>query len=62
LLRYGLATVLVFVGLKMVWLDQWFGGKFPITLSLLIIGSVLGVSVLLSLLFPKRHAVSPHRT
>jgi tellurite resistance protein TerC len=46
----------------MVWLDQWFGGKFPITLSLLIIGSVLGVSVLLSLLFPKRHAVSPHRT
>jgi len=56
LLRYGLAAVLVFVGLKMVWLDQWFGGKFPITLSLLFIGSVLGLSVVVSLLFPKRQA------
>src|SRR2546428_9096212 len=27
LLRYGLATVLVFVGLKMVWLDQSLGGQ-----------------------------------
>src|SRR5262245_8893985 len=41
LLRYGLAAVLVFVGLKMVWLDHWFGGKFPIGLSLMFIGSVL---------------------
>ncbi|HEU5194028.1 MAG TPA: TerC/Alx family metal homeostasis membrane protein [Methylomirabilota bacterium] len=50
LLRYGLAAVLVFVGLKMVWLDAWFGGKFPIALSLGIIGSVLAASVILSLL------------
>jgi len=54
LLRYGLAGVLVFVGLKMVWLDQWFGGKFPIGMSLLVIGSMLAVSVWLSLLFPRR--------
>jgi tellurite resistance protein TerC len=54
LLRYGLATVLMFVGVKMVWLDQWFGGKFPIVASLLIIALVLGVSIVLSLLWPKR--------
>jgi tellurite resistance protein TerC len=57
LLRFGLAAVLVFVGLKMVWLDNWFGGKFPIGISLLLIGSVLGISVVLSLIFPKRRVV-----
>ena len=53
LLRYGLAVVLVFVGLKMIWLDAWFGGKFPIALSLAIIGSVLALALLFSLLFPR---------
>ena len=53
LLRYGLAVVLVFVGLKMVWLDGWYGGKFPIVPSLLIIAGVLAASMLLSLFFPK---------
>ncbi len=61
LLRYGLAVVLVFVGLKMVWLDGWYGGKFPITTSLAIIGSVLSVSAGLSLLFPRRPAESVTR-
>jgi tellurite resistance protein TerC len=50
LLRYGLALVLVFVGLKMVWLNDAFGGKFPITWSLAIIGGVIAVSIVLSLL------------
>ncbi len=54
LLRFGLAAVLVFVGLKMVWLDDWFGGKFPIVVSLAIIGSVLAASMILSLLWPRR--------
>jgi tellurite resistance protein TerC len=54
LLRYGLSVVLVFVGLKMVWLDGLFGGKFPIGVSLAIIIAVIAASVLLSLLFPKR--------
>ena len=54
LLRYGLATVLIFVGVKMVWLDHWFGGKFPIAVSLLLIAFVLGLSIVLSLLWPKR--------
>jgi tellurite resistance protein TerC len=58
LLRYGLAVVLVFVGLKMVWLDQLFGGKFPIGASLGVIGGVLLVSVVLSAAFPKRPAAA----
>jgi tellurite resistance protein TerC len=65
LLRFGLAVVLVFVGLKMVWLNDLYGGKFPIDVSLGIISSVIAASVLFSLLFPRRevtHAVDspPH--
>ena len=55
LLKYGLALVLIFVGLKMAWLNDLFGGKFPISLSLGIITAVIAVSVALSLLFPKTH-------
>jgi tellurite resistance protein TerC len=54
LLRYGLAVVLVFVGLKMVWLDAWYGGKFPIGLSLGIIAGVLGTSIVASLASRRR--------
>lgn len=54
LLKYGLAIVLVFVGLKMVWLNDAFGGKFPITWSLGIIIGVIAVSIMASLLIPKR--------
>ena len=53
LLKYGLALVLVFVGLKMVWLNEAFGGKFPIGWSLGIIGGVITISILCSL-FAKR--------
>lgn len=56
LLRYGLALVLMFVGLKMVWLNDWYGGKFPITLSLGIICAAIAGSVVASLLFPKSRA------
>jgi tellurite resistance protein TerC len=49
LLKYGLALVLVFVGLKMVWLNDAFGGKFPITWSLAIIAGILGTSIIVSL-------------
>lgn len=52
LLKYGLAIVLVFVGLKMVWLNDAFGGKFPITWSLGIIIGVISLSMIASLLFP----------
>ncbi len=41
LLKYALAFILIFVGLKMVWLNEAFGGKFPIEWSLGIIGALL---------------------
>jgi tellurite resistance protein TerC len=53
LLKYGLAFVLIFVGLKMVWLNDLFGGKFPVTLSLGIIAAAIASSVAASLLLPK---------
>ena len=53
MLKYGLGIVLVFVGLKMVWLNRLYDGHFPIGLSLGIIVGVIAVSVVLSLLFPK---------
>lgn len=52
LLKYGLGVVLIFVGLKMVWLNQLFGGKFPVSWSLGFIGAVIGISVVVSLLRP----------
>lgn len=58
LLKYGLAVILVFVGLKMVWLNDLYGGKFPIEISLGIIAAILAVSVTLSLLIPKKESVS----
>ncbi len=48
-LKYGLGLVLVFVGLKMVWLNEAFGGKFPITWSLGIIALIIGSSIAISL-------------
>lgn len=53
LLRYGLATVLIFVGLKMSWLNAQWDGHFPITISLGVIGFLLAASIVLSLCFPK---------
>ena len=54
MLKYGLSLVLVFVGLKMVWLNDWFGGKFPIGISLAIIGSLVAGGILLSLIVAPR--------
>jgi tellurite resistance protein TerC len=53
-LKYGLGIVLIFVGLKMSWLNEIYGGKFPITWSLGIIAGVLGASVAISLLIPAK--------
>ena len=55
-LKYGLGVVLIFVGLKMVWLNNAFGGKFPISWSLAIIGSVLVLSILVSIATRKSSA------
>ncbi len=47
-IKYGLASVLVFVGLKMVCLNELYGGKFPIQWSLLIILTIIATSILAS--------------
>ena len=56
LLKYGLAGVLMFVGLKMIWLNQWFDGKFPIGWSLTIILTLVGASIVASLIVDRRKA------
>jgi tellurite resistance protein TerC len=58
-LKYGLGLVLTFVGLKMVWLNEAFGGKFPIAWSLGIIGALLATSIAASLAIPARAAAHP---
>ncbi len=62
LLKIGLGIVLVFVGLKMAWLNEAMGGKFPVSWSLSIICGVVGASMVLSLAFPKKasHASKPN--
>lgn len=58
LLKYGLAIVLIFVGLKMVWLNPWFDGHFPITWSLGFILGTIFLSVIASLIFPPNEDVA----
>ncbi len=55
MLKYGLGVVLGFVGLKMVWLNDYFGGKFPVSWSLGFITVVIATSIVASFVFPKRH-------
>lgn len=50
-LKYGLGLVLAFVGAKMVLSDVY---KIPIAASLGVVGSLLALSVILSLLFPPK--------
>lgn len=52
-IKYGLASVLIFVGLKMVWLNEAFGGKFPINWSLIIIAVLIGSSIVASIIIDK---------
>ncbi len=54
LIKYGLAFVLIFIGLKMAYLNEKFGGEFPIIWSFAIIGTFIAGSILLSLLFKRR--------
>ena len=46
LLKYGLAAVLVFIGLKMMLLDVY---KIPIAVSLAVVATLIGTSIVLSL-------------
>jgi tellurite resistance protein TerC len=51
-LKFGLGFILIFVGLKMTWLNDLYGGKFPVGWSLGLIGLILAVSMAASLLIP----------
>ncbi|MBK8203550.1 MAG: TerC family protein [Bdellovibrionales bacterium] len=53
-IKYGLASVLVFVGIKMVWLNEMFGGKFPINWSLMIIAVLIGSSIVASIVIDRQ--------
>lgn len=48
-IKYGLASVLLFVGLKMSWFNGFYGPKIPITWSLLVIFTLISSSMLISL-------------
>ena len=52
-IKYGLAAVLIFVGAKMVYLNEAFDGKFPITWSLAIITVLISLSILASVFWGK---------
>lgn len=52
-LRYGLSAILGYVGVKMVLSDIY---KIPTGVSLLVIAGILGLSVVASLLWPKKEA------
>lgn len=58
-LKYGLGVVLIFVGLKMAWLNHAFGGKFPISWSLAFIAFAIAVSIVASLLADVRQNKPP---
>jgi tellurite resistance protein TerC len=53
-LKFGLGFILIFVGLKMVWLNDAMGGKFPVGISLGIIGGILALSIIASLVFREK--------
>ena len=49
-LKYGLGVILIFIGLKMVWLEHVYEGKFPISISLAFIFSVLILCIIFSII------------
>ena len=59
LLKYGLAVILTFVGVKMI-IESWV--HIPILLSLAVVLGVLLASIVASLIWPKVHQQSEGRT
>jgi tellurite resistance protein TerC len=62
MLKYGLGIVLVFVGIKMTLPESWYPasweGHFPMGWSLAFIVGVIGGSMVLSVMLPKKHAAT----
>jgi tellurite resistance protein TerC len=46
LLKYGLAIVLMFIGVKMLLIDLY---KIPVAVSLGVVAAIIGTSIILSL-------------
>ncbi|AZZ35544.1 hypothetical protein CIK05_01585 [Bdellovibrio sp. qaytius] len=57
-IKFGLAGVLIFVGLKMTFLNNYYKGHFPIWLSLIIIVLILTTSIVVSLVLDKKPSSS----
>lgn len=53
-LKVGLGFILLWVSLKMIWLNDAFGGHFPVGWSLLLIVAILSVSIAASFYFPEK--------
>jgi len=56
LLKYGLAAVLVFIGVKMLLIDIY---KIPIGVSLAVVATFIGISIWFSLRKEKRERIAP---
>jgi tellurite resistance protein TerC len=54
-LSYGLAVILIFIGVKMVISDFY---KIPILAALGVVAAILAVSVIASVLFPEKESPS----
>ncbi len=52
-LKFGLSTILVFVGVKMCIVDFY---KIPVTISLIVIVFLLAIAMIASVLFPKKES------
>jgi tellurite resistance protein TerC len=56
-LKYGLGVLLAFIGVKML-CEDWFASiGFNNIISLIVILSILSLSILLSILFPKKKVI-----
>jgi tellurite resistance protein TerC len=51
-LRYGLAAILIFVGIKMILADVY---KIPVGIALGVVAAILLFSVILSVIYPSNH-------
>lgn len=58
-IKYALAVILVFVGMKMTFLNELYGGKFPIRWSMLIIVSALMTAFIASWIQIRRESHQP---
>ena len=54
-LKFGISIILVFIGVKMVWLNHLFNGKFPISISLGFIFITIILCMLISVIKSRKN-------